>query len=138
MAINRSENISIIDKGLTVDGAVSCKGKLIIRGAVKGTLVGETVIIAEKGEVCADTKATNITIGGTFEGELTASGELTILSTGSCSGRIVCKNFMVEAGGILNGSVTCITGQDSKNQESKELVRELCSQTKKCESKAIT
>ena len=36
---NESKDFSIIDKELTVDGTVSTKGRLIIKGVVKGTLV---------------------------------------------------------------------------------------------------
>jgi cytoskeletal protein CcmA (bactofilin family) len=112
---NKSKDFSIIDKELTVDGTISSKGKLVVKGVVKGTLIGETVIIAEEGKVFADTKASSMIIGGTFEGEIRASKELIILSTGNCSGKVVCKDFVVEAGGILNAKVNCITSQDIKS-----------------------
>jgi cytoskeletal protein CcmA (bactofilin family) len=112
---NKSKDFSIIDRELTVDGTISSKGKLVVKGVVKGTLIGETVIIAEEGKVFADTKASSMTIGGTFEGEIRASKELIILSTGNCSGKVVCKDFVVEAGGILNAKVNCITSQDIKS-----------------------
>ena len=92
---NKSDEFSIIDKELTVDGTLSTKGRLVIKGVVKGTLVGENVVIAEEGAIFADTKVNNITIGGTFEGEVRASNELIVLSTGNCSGKIVCKDFIV-------------------------------------------
>ncbi len=111
---DKTENISIIDKGLTVDGTVSVKGKLVIKGTVKGTLVGETVIVAKEGVICADTKVTSITIGGVFDGELEASNELIILSTGNCTGKVVCKDLVVEAGGKLNADVTCTATQGTK------------------------
>ena len=114
---NKSNDFSIIDKELTVDGTVSTKGRLIIKGVVKGTLVGKNVVIAEEGAVYADTKVNSMTIGGTFEGEVRASNELIILSTGNCSGKIVCKDFLVEAGGILNAQVSCIRAQDSKSKK---------------------
>jgi cytoskeletal protein CcmA (bactofilin family) len=113
---NKSKDFSIIDKELTVDGTISSKGKLVVKGVVKGTLIGEIVIIAEEGKVFADTKASSMTIGGTFEGDIRASKELIILSTGNCSGKVVCKDFVVEAGGILNAQVNCITSKDSKSQ----------------------
>lgn len=114
---NKSKDFSIIDKELTVDGTISSKGKLVVKGVVKGTLIGETVIIAEEGKVLADTKASSMIIGGTFEGEIRASKELIILSTGNCSGKVVCRDFVVEAGGVLNAKVNCITSQDSKSQQ---------------------
>jgi len=109
---SKSKDFSIIDKELTVDGTVSTKGTLVIKGMVKGTLIGEIVTIAEEGAVYADTKVASMTIGGKFEGEIRASNELIILSTGSCSGKIVCKDFVVEAGGILNAHVTCTNDQE--------------------------
>ena len=63
-----------------------------------------------------------MTIGGTFEGEIRASKELVILSTGNCSGKIICKGFVVEAGGILNAQVTCISQLNST--EEKKLLTE--------------
>jgi len=114
---NESKDFSIIDRELTVDGTVSTNGRLIVKGVVKGTLVGENVVIAEEGAVYADAKVASITIGGIFEGEIRASKELIILSTGSCKGKIVCKDFVVEAGGILNAQVTCITARDADSEK---------------------
>jgi len=105
---SKSSEISIIDKGLTIDGSVSSKGKLIIKGKVKGALAGETVVIAEDGEVYADATVDHMTVGGIYEGTLQASEELTILKTGNCTGKVVCKNLMVEAGGTLNADITRI------------------------------
>ncbi len=111
--MGKSNDFSIIDKGLTVEGMISSKGKLIIRGTVKGTLVGETVIISKEGAVFADTKADSMTIGGTFEGEIRVSRDLIILSTGSCSGKVIYKDLVVEPRGILNAQVICNAGKDS-------------------------
>ena len=110
---NKSKDFSIIDKELTVDGKVSTKGKLVVKGVVKGTLNGDVVVIAEEGSVFADTKVTSMTIGGTFEGDVEASKELIILPTGRCSGKVVCKDFIVEPGGILNAQVNCTAGLES-------------------------
>ena len=109
----KSKNISIIDQGAVVDGTFSCKGRLVIKGTVKGTLLGDIVTIAKEGAVYADIKAASITIGGIFEGEIDGADELIILSTGNCSGKIICKDLAVEAGGILNAEVTCTKIQDS-------------------------
>lgn len=109
----KSKNISIIDQGAIVDGTFSCKGRLVIKGTVKGTLLGDIVIIAKEGAVYADIKAASITIGGIFEGEINGADELIILSTGNCSGKIICKDLAVEAGGVLNAEVTCTKIHDS-------------------------
>jgi len=108
------KDFSIIDKALTVDGTLTTQGRLVIKGTVKGALEGDTVVIAKEGSVYADTKVASMTIGGTFEGEIHASKELIILSTGNCSGHVECKDFVVEAGGVLNAQVTCIKSGDTK------------------------
>ena len=111
--VGKSIDFSIIDKGLTVEGMISSKGKLIIRGTVKGTLVGETVIISKEGAVFAETTADSMTIGGTFEGEIRVSRDLVILSTGSCTGKVIYKDLVVEPKGILNAQAICNAGKDS-------------------------
>ena len=120
---DKSKNFSIIDKGLTVEGTVSCKGQLVIKGTVKGILEGESVVITEDGAAYADTKVSSLTIGGIFEGKVAASEELIILSTGKCSGTVICKNLVVEVGGILNAEVSC--KQIQKADASKTTVRAL-------------
>ena len=101
-----SSNLSIIDKDLVLDGSISCKGNLVIRGRVQGNLVGEKVVIAEEGSVLAHVDVSSLTIGGVFEGEIRASKELIILSTGSCTGSVHCSSLTVESGGMLNADVT--------------------------------
>ncbi|MBC2694655.1 MAG: polymer-forming cytoskeletal protein [Desulfobacteraceae bacterium] len=109
----KSKNISIIDQGAIVDGTFFCKGRLVINGTVKGTLQGDIITIAKEGAIYADTKAVSLTIGGVFEGKVEGADELIILSTGNCSGKIICKDLVVEAGGILNAEVTCTKIHDS-------------------------
>lgn len=103
------ENFSILDTGLTVEGSLSCTGKMLIKGTVKGTLEGQSITIGEEGAVYADTKAENITVGGRFEGALEVSDKLVVLATGSCEGEVKCKDLVVEQGGVLNAKVTRIT-----------------------------
>ncbi len=114
------KNLSIIDNELKIDGSISSKGSLVIKGSIKGTLEGETVVIAEEGSVYADAKVGSITIGGHFEGEITANRELIILSTGKCSGKVACKDLTVEKGGILDATVTSIMPK-SKEPEPKKI-----------------
>ena len=71
------------------------------------------VVISEDGAVYAETNVNSITIGGTFEGDIKASKEFVVLSTGKCTGKVECKDLVVEAGQtivILGPSGCCITG----------------------------
>ena len=101
------KKFSIIDEGFTVDGTVTGKGRLVIKGTVKGAVSGDNVVIAEEGAVYAEAKANVMTIGGHFEGQIDVEKELVILSTGKCSGQVKCNDLVVEAGGLLNANVAC-------------------------------
>jgi len=104
--------ISIVDEGLSIDGTISSRGKLVIKGTVKGTINGDTVVIAREGAVHANTRVSRITVGGVFEGSLRASEELIILKTGNCAGMVECRDLVVEAGGVLNADITCLSAKD--------------------------
>ena len=110
MGKKNNKNLSIIDKELKIEGSISSSGKLIIKGRVNGTIEGDEVIIAEDGHVdSSSTRVSSITIGGKFQGEVSASKELIILATGTCAGKVECKDLIVENGGILNAEVSCKT-----------------------------
>ncbi len=138
MGKKESKNLSIIDTELKIDGAISSAGKLIIKGQVKGTIEGDAVIIAEGGVVnSSSTKVSSLTIGGSFQGELDASNELVILSTGTCAGKVVCHDLIVENGGVLNADVACknvggvamapsnTTSDSGRNRQGKEKHNEI-------------
>ena len=120
---NISEDFSIIDKELTIDGTVSTTGRLIVKGILKGTIIGKNVVIAEEGSVYANVKVASMTIGGTFEGEIRALKKLILLSTGKCTGKVVCKDLVIETGAILNAQVTCLSGEDTgRDIQNKETI----------------
>ncbi len=113
-------NLSIIDKDLKIDGSLTSRGKLIIKGSLKGRIDGEIVIIAKEGIVDSDARVSSMTIGGSFKGEITASKELIILSTGRCEGKVACKDLIVENGGILNAEVICIKSDEHMQTGTKD------------------
>ncbi len=120
MGNKNNQNLSIIDRELKIEGSILSKGKLIIKGQVIGTIKGDEVIIAEDGIVeSSATEVISITIGGKFQGELTASKELIILASGRCAGKVEYKDLIVENGGILNAEIYCKTS--SKLSAEKEI-----------------
>ncbi|MFH2093522.1 MAG: polymer-forming cytoskeletal protein [Pseudomonadota bacterium] len=110
MGNKNSKNLSIIDRELKIEGSIISTGQLIIKGQVTGTIDGDVVIIAEDGQVnSSSTKVSSMTIGGNFQGQVAASKELIILATGTCAGKVECKDLIVENGGVLNAEVSCKT-----------------------------
>lgn len=104
----KEKNVSIVNVGMTVEGTIRCEGQLVINGTLKGNLEGETIIIGETGIVNAETKSKRMTIGGQYEGEIVAEQDLTILPTGTLTGKASCRNIVVEPGGILNATISRI------------------------------
>ena len=54
-----------------------------------------------------------MTISGTFEGEIRALKKLILLSTAKITGKVVCKDLVIETGAILNAQVTCLSGENA-------------------------
>ena len=104
---DKETGFSVIDSDMNVEGSLSCNGRLVVRGSIKGSIKAQSVVISDNGAIIADTKVkvNSMVIGGTFEGDITADGEVTILHTGNCSGKVECKNLVIEAGGIINAEV---------------------------------
>jgi len=115
MVGKKTKNISIVDKGLSAEGTFTTPGKLIVKGTIKGKLKCEEIIIAQEGAVYAVAEVARITIGGKFDGEISAVEELMILPTGKCSGKVTCRDLIVEAGGKLNAEVNCTAPRDLKS-----------------------
>ena len=110
---NKSNGFSVIDNDMDVEGSLSCNGRLVVRGSIKGSIQAESIVISDNGIVVADTKVKSMVIGGKFEGDITAAEEVTILKTGICSGKVECKNLVIEAGGIINAEVNSTFVQES-------------------------
>ncbi len=114
---SEGKDFSIIDSNLSVTGNLYGRGTLMVKGDIQGTVEGETIVIAKEGTVKAVMKATSVTVGGKFEGELSADKELIVLSTGNCSGKVACGDIVVEIGGILNAEISCnATGSSDKKR----------------------
>ena len=118
------KNLSIIDKELKIEGSISSSGKLIIKGKINGEIKGDIIVIAEDGEVDSNSAVVaSMTVGGKFNGDLIASKELIILATGSCSGKVECKDLIVENGGVLNAEVSCTTSSQVNGGKQKEKIK---------------
>lgn len=124
----KTKNLSIIDKDLKVEGELSSEGKLVIKGVVKGSITGESVIIAEEGQVYSDMEVNDLTIGGGFEGKVQALGKVVILSSGKCTGTVTCNDLIVESGGIINAEVVCTKDE---GEVSKGFLKEVKANTDK-------
>lgn len=96
---------TLIGKKAIIDGDISGKGNFKIDGAVDGNItVAGDLVLGEKSVVTGNISAKNIIIAGKVSGDIEASAQLTIKSTGTIAGKQQCGSLIVEEGSEVVGS----------------------------------
>jgi cytoskeletal protein CcmA (bactofilin family) len=107
---------TIVGPGTAVQGNILATGTVRVDGRVIGEIQTEgDIIVGEKGQVNGIVKGRDITIAGSLEGNVDASGRLHIVSTGKVNGDIVVESLMVEDGAKYKGN--CKMKTDVKGAE---------------------
>ena len=113
----------VIGQGISLSGEIEACDHLIVEGTVEAALKGaNNMEISETGAFYGTVEIEEATIAGRFEGDLTVRGRLTVQSTGSIVGSIAYKELAIEAGAMIEGSVTPLDSQNagkSKKGQSK-------------------
>jgi cytoskeletal protein CcmA (bactofilin family) len=101
----RSEEATVISKGVKIEGKLSCSGNIRLDGEVLGDISSQgVVIIGENGKVNGQINADNITIGGMVTGTVRAKDKVVLEAKANLKGDITTKALMVEAGAVFNGN----------------------------------
>ena len=101
----RSEEATVISKGVKIEGKLSCSGNIRLDGEVQGDISSEgVVIIGENGKVNGQINADSITIGGRVAGTVRAKDKVVLEAKANLKGDIITKTLLVEAGAIFNGN----------------------------------
>ncbi len=101
-----SKSLTIIAEGVTVDGKIHSRGSTRVDGEINGDIISQKdFIIGKEGKVKATVKTANAVIAGSFQGEMVASGEVEITSTGKFIGNLTQKDALltVSKGGLFKG-----------------------------------
>jgi len=104
--IKGSKTLTIIAEGVKVEGKLHSPGSTRVDGTVAGEIISEKeLIIGKEGEVEANAKTINAVIAGKFKGEMIASGEVEITSTGKFTGNLTQKDALltISKGGLFKG-----------------------------------
>lgn len=106
--------LTVTGDSAEIEGDFKIADSLHIECEIRGTLeVGGKVVIGEQGVVRADVHTVDALIMGTYEGNMTATGDVEIASTGRVIGNIETDSLVIEKGGFFNGNVEAIEGDDS-------------------------
>jgi cytoskeletal protein CcmA (bactofilin family) len=98
------DHTAFIHEGCEVEGTLAVENSLRVQGEFRGRIKArKTVTIDERATVTGDIQARIVIIHGAVVGDVTASREVTIHSTGRLHGDVKAPAFQVERGAFLNG-----------------------------------
>lgn len=104
--VKGTKNLTIIAEGVEVEGKINCPGSLRIDGLVKGEIItGKDITIGKEGNVEASIKTTNAIVAGTYKGDMAASGEVEVSSSGKFIGNLTQRDALltISRGGLFKG-----------------------------------
>ncbi len=126
---NQAQNFAtLVGPGTSIKGDLTFSGMMIVEGSVEGSIVSssddDTLNLGESGSISGTVKAGNLTISGTVEGDITASGKIEVTSHARINGNIYYVNIEMETGSQVNGKliyqggdVTPMIGKKSDKSE---------------------
>lgn len=101
----KSEEATVISRGVKIEGKLSCSGSIRLDGEVQGDISSQsTVIVGENGKVNGQINADSITIGGKVTGTVRAKEKIVLEAKANLKGDIITKILSVDAGAVFNGN----------------------------------
>jgi cytoskeletal protein CcmA (bactofilin family) len=106
---------AVIGASVNIEGVMQGAEDLLILGSVHGTiqLPNNKVTIGQSGKVSADMVAANIVVEGQADGNLIASGCVTLHKSARVTGRIVAPRVRQEEGGYFKGTIDMDTDSEA-------------------------
>ena len=94
----------VVGRGISLQGTVADAERLVVEGTVESQMIQATELsISQTGVFKGEVQVEDAEIAGTFDGTLTARGQLVIRGTGRVVGVARCRRLMVEDGGQISG-----------------------------------
>ena len=100
-----SEKVSILDKGIVLQGNVVSNGSVDISGKIKGVVVAETILVKEGGYIDGDVYAKELVLSkdGKIKGNLNVKS-LKMFKGAEVEGQVFYSLLSIEDGAKLVGS----------------------------------
>jgi cytoskeletal protein CcmA (bactofilin family) len=100
----------VVGRGISVQGTVQDAERLVVEGMVEASMIHATELaISTGGMVKGEVEVVDAEIAGTFDGTLTARGNLVIRASGRVLGQARCRRLQVEDGGQISGHMEMLT-----------------------------
>ena len=95
----------IVGNGVSITGEIKKADEVQIDGEADVTMKTDNLVVGVSGQCKGTIETHNADIWGNFDGDITASGTLTIQEQGKVSGSIEYQNIQIKLGGKLNGDI---------------------------------
>ena len=109
----------VIGQGVVINGEIKKADEVQIDGEADVTMKTDNLVVGATGDCKGNIETHNADIWGTFDGDIKASGTLTIQEQGKVSGKIEYQNLQIKLGGQISGDIKLSDKIQSIKKESK-------------------
>ena len=95
----------VIGQGVSITGEIKKADEVQIDGEADVTMKTDNIVIGNTGQCKGNVDTHNADIWGSFDGDLKASGTLTIQEEGVVTGTIEYQKMQIKLGGKLSGDI---------------------------------
>ncbi len=111
--IDETNITTILADDLRINGTMTFKSSLMIKGTLEGEIISEgLLIVGPTAKVSAKITTKNLISHGEIVGDVTASDQVVLKETAVQTGNITTQNIIVESGSLFNGSIS-MKGKES-------------------------
>ena len=95
----------VIGHGVIINGEIKKADEVQIDGDADVTMKTDNLVVGATGDCKGSIETHNADIWGEFDGDIKASGTLTIQEQGKVSGKIEYQNLQIKLGGQISGDI---------------------------------
>ena len=95
----------VIGQGVVINGEIKKADEVQIDGEADVTMKTDNLVVGATGDCKGSIETHNADIWGAFDGDIKASGTLTIQEQGKVSGKIEYQNLQIKLGGQISGDI---------------------------------
>ena len=110
----------VIGNGVSITGEIKKADEVQIDGEADVVMKTDNIVIGHTGKCKGNVETHNADIWGSFDGDLKASGTLTIQEAGVVTGTIEYQKMQIKLGGDISGDIKKSDKIQSINKEKKQ------------------
>ncbi|MFC3125048.1 polymer-forming cytoskeletal protein [Pseudoroseomonas globiformis] len=108
--VSAERRTMVVGRGISLQGTVTDAERLVVEGTIDSQMLHATeLFISQSGVFRGEVEVEDAEIVGTFDGTITARGNLVIRASGRVLGTARCRRLQVEEGGQLSGRMEMLS-----------------------------